>query len=276
MTPYIYEKENSLLREKPTMVEPIRLNFTVDEYGVGENQFQSAIIRYRDPILSLRTIPTPNGLPLPDGYECVEGRDYKIVNNCSIGNHNCLCLDIYGQFTLGDKEKCFFAESVALHIEGERRFVYFIEDTHPAKVAKWLGTEFEPDTSWTAKMTCWTDNPANALQFKTFDEAETCRKELNIDGYIVTEHEFVNNKHVDKSQNCQSEGEKKEEKDSLFNIPDGEEDWTIGSETFTRQEVFKLLYTQRAMITNDLKRYAGKDLTDDIYAVINHPRTPKF
>ncbi len=97
-----------------------------------------------------------------------------------------------------------------LTIEEKRKFVYFIEDTHPAKVAKWFGTEFEPDTSWTEKMACWTDNPTNALQFKTLEEAEIVRKELNIDGHIVTEHEFVNNNHVDKSQNCQSEVEKKE------------------------------------------------------------------
>lgn len=66
------------------------------------------------------------------------------------------------------------------------------------------------------------------------------------------------------------------ETQEYFTPPDGENDWTYGAETFTRNEVYKLLWTQRAMITNDLKRYAGKDLTEDIYAVIDHPRQPKF
>lgn len=61
-----------------------------------------------------------------------------------------------------------------------------------------------------------------------------------------------------------------------FLPPDGEDDWTIGAEQFTRAEVYKLLWTQRAMISNDLKSHCGGILTTEIYEIINNPRTPKF
>jgi hypothetical protein len=67
-------------------------------------------------------------------------------------------------------------------------------------------------------------------------------------------------------------------KEEMFptNIPDGENDWMIGQESYTRTEVFKLLFTQRAMISNDLKSYCGKELTPQMLEIIEHPRTPKF
>lgn len=64
---------------------------------------------------------------------------------------------------------------------------------------------------------------------------------------------------------------------STFIPPDqGDACWHAGSETFTRQEVALLLWSQIAMISNDLKRYCGNDLTKDMYAVIDDPRIPEF
>lgn len=64
---------------------------------------------------------------------------------------------------------------------------------------------------------------------------------------------------------------------SSFIPPDnGDVCWQEGSETFTREEVASLLWTQIAMITNDLKTYCGKDLTKDMYEVIDDPRIPEF
>lgn len=64
---------------------------------------------------------------------------------------------------------------------------------------------------------------------------------------------------------------------SNFITPDnGDVCWQEGSETFTREEVASLLWTQIAMIANDLKTYCGKDLTKDMYEVIDDPRIPEF
>jgi len=52
--------------------------------------------------------------------------------------------------------------------------------------------------------------------------------------------------------------------------------WNVGSETFTRKEVADMLYTQRSMISNDLKTSCGNDLTPDMYKVIDNPRIPVF
>lgn len=64
---------------------------------------------------------------------------------------------------------------------------------------------------------------------------------------------------------------------SSFIPPDnGDVRWQTGSETFTREEVASLLWTQIAMISNDLKTCCWKDLTPDMYAVIDDPRIPEF
>jgi len=64
---------------------------------------------------------------------------------------------------------------------------------------------------------------------------------------------------------------------SSFIPPDnGDVRWQTGSETFTREEVASLLWSQIAMISNDLKSCCGKDLTPDMYAVIDGPRIPEF
>lgn len=68
----------------------------------------------------------------------------------------------------------------------------------------------------------------------------------------------------------------KDEKELPSNIPDGENDWTTGSETFTRQEVFKILYTQRAMIENDLKKNCWEELPTSVKDIVINPRTPKI
>lgn len=62
-----------------------------------------------------------------------------------------------------------------------------------------------------------------------------------------------------------------------INIPDGENDWWIGSETFTRQQVLKILYTQRAMISNDIKRvYDISKLPEEVRLILENPRTPNI
>ena len=64
---------------------------------------------------------------------------------------------------------------------------------------------------------------------------------------------------------------------SSFIPPDnGDARWQAGSETFTREEVASLLWTQIAMISNDLRTCYVKDLTQDMYAVIDDPRIPEF
>lgn len=64
---------------------------------------------------------------------------------------------------------------------------------------------------------------------------------------------------------------------SSFIPPDnGDVRWQAGSETFTREEVASLLWTQIAMISNDLRTCCGKDLTKDMYEVIDDPRIPEF
>lgn len=50
--------------------------------------------------------------------------------------------------------------------------------------------------------------------------------------------------------------------------------WKNDSESFTREEVANLLWTQIAMISNDLKRNC--ELTSDAYEILNNPRIPKF
>lgn len=67
------------------------------------------------------------------------------------------------------------------------------------------------------------------------------------------------------------------EQEKLYkNIPDGENDWTVGAETFTRQEVYKLLYTQRAMIENDLKRYCWDKMPTEGKNIVFNARRPIF
>jgi len=64
---------------------------------------------------------------------------------------------------------------------------------------------------------------------------------------------------------------------SGFIPPDnGDLCWQTGSEIFTRKEVASLLWTQRAMISNDLKTRCGNDLTQEMYAIIDDPRMPTF
>ena len=75
--------------------------------------------------------------------------------------------------------------------EEVRKFVYLIEDTHPNRQGLWWGLEEVPLTSWETTFKAWTNDPLKAIQFDTFEQADEQRKKLNMDGYIVTEHEFV-------------------------------------------------------------------------------------
>ena len=66
-------------------------------------------------------------------------------------------------------------------------------------------------------------------------------------------------------------------KEEIYMPPDnGDICWQVGSETFTRKEVAHLLWTQRAMIGNDLKSYCGNDLTKEMFDILDKPRMPKF
>lgn len=61
-------------------------------------------------------------------------------------------------------------------------------------------------------------------------------------------------------------------------IPPDSDDvrWYSGSETFTRGEVAAILWSQIAKIGNDLKTHCGKDLTAEMYEIIDNPRIPEF
>lgn len=86
------------------------------------------------------------------------------------------------------------------------------------------------------------------------------------------------NKRFGVEQRLKEEKEKKiSEQSKPTNIPDGENDWWIGSETFTRQQVLKILFTQRAMILNDIKRvYDITKLPEDVQLILENPRTPNI
>jgi hypothetical protein len=67
------------------------------------------------------------------------------------------------------------------------------------------------------------------------------------------------------------------DEDADFTPPDNNDyRWTTGVELFTRQEVANILWSQIAMIGNDLKTNCGKDLTKDMYTILDNPRIPKF
>lgn len=70
---------------------------------------------------------------------------------------------------------------------------------------------------------------------------------------------------------------KEQEIKATFIPPDnGDVCWTTGAETFTRKEVAYLLYTQRAMIGNDLKYRCGNEMTPEMFQVLDNPRIPEF
>ena len=50
-----------------------------------------------------------------------------------------------------------------------------------------------------------------------------------------------------------------------------------GAETFTREEVAHLLWTQIAMICKvTFRTFEGDKLTDGIYDILDNPRIPEF
>ena len=62
-----------------------------------------------------------------------------------------------------------------------------------------------------------------------------------------------------------------------FIPPDhGDMCWQIGAKNFSRKEVAYLLYTQRAMIGNDLKAHCGNEMTDEMFKILSNPRTPNY
>lgn len=62
-----------------------------------------------------------------------------------------------------------------------------------------------------------------------------------------------------------------------FIPPDnGDVCWHDKSETFTREEVAYLLWAQIAAIGNDLKTVCGKDMTPEMFDVLDNPRIPVF
>ena len=64
---------------------------------------------------------------------------------------------------------------------------------------------------------------------------------------------------------------------SRFIPPDHEDvHWRVGAETFDRTEIQYLLWAQRAMISNDLKRLAGEAMTDTMFEILKCPRIPEF
>jgi len=69
---------------------------------------------------------------------------------------------------------------------------------------------------------------------------------------------------------------KKVEEEHFMPPDNGDACWRIGANDYTRKEVAYLLYTQRAMIGNDLKSKCGNDMTSDMFDVIKNPRMPEF
>ncbi len=68
-----------------------------------------------------------------------------------------------------------------------------------------------------------------------------------------------------------------EQEKSFFMPPDhGDICWHVGANSFSRKEVEMMLYTQRAMISNDLKQMCGDVITDTMYEVLEQPRIPEY
>ncbi len=98
---------------------------------------------------------------------------------------------------------------------------------------------------------------------KSKDIDENCG-EINCKFGLKTENGFV------------IVAEKGEEKE-FFSAPNNDEScWTIGMKEFTRKEVSDMLFTQRAMIGNDLKTNCGNDMTKEMFYILDNPRIPKF
>lgn len=67
------------------------------------------------------------------------------------------------------------------------------------------------------------------------------------------------------------------DKTKMFIPPDdGDKCWTVGSENFTREEVAHLLWTQVAMIKNDIKKECGIEVLYEVLDIVDNPRIPKF
>lgn len=66
------------------------------------------------------------------------------------------------------------------------------------------------------------------------------------------------------------------EKEKFIPPDSGDICWEIRAETFTRKEVAYLLWTQRAMISNDLKTHCGNEMTKEMFNILNNPRTPVY
>lgn len=70
---------------------------------------------------------------------------------------------------------------------------------------------------------------------------------------------------------------KEKAQDDFFMPPDSDDIcWQVGAESFSRKEVAYLLYTQRAMISNDLRRHCGNDMTNEMFEILDDPRIPVF
>ena len=66
------------------------------------------------------------------------------------------------------------------------------------------------------------------------------------------------------------------EGNSVEQIPDGENDWEYGADRYTRIEVARMLYTQRAMIVNDLKIACWDELPKTAKDIVLNPRKPEY
>lgn len=102
------------------------------------------------------------------------------------------------------------------------------------------------------------DDIYDAVRFRRIDNIEK--------GTDMTEAQKREFDEIEANHNAKSKLE--------FPAPDGENDWEVGAETFTRREVFNLLWTQRAMIINDIKRSCS--LSEELTSIMRNPRIPKF
>ena len=69
----------------------------------------------------------------------------------------------------------------------------------------------------------------------------------------------------------------KNNQDGFFMPPDnGDCKWGNGAESYSREDVACLLWTQIAMLSNDIKTHCRGKLPEEIYDILDDPRIHEF
>ena len=159
-------------------------------------------VRYQEEVGDGKSIPIKEfiqslspkeGKPSGIDLEKLQNKADKIFEEETIESFNEWLKHEQSKREIEELEKLQPLEPNQTEVEKEevRKFVYLIEDTHPSRQGLYFGFDPYPISSWETGFKAWTNDPLNATQFNTFKEADEIRKKLNMDGYIVTEHEFV-------------------------------------------------------------------------------------